>query len=165
VGEERERWVLGVVVSRRLGTLAALVILAAHGSCASTREITPEAVSGCYQLQLTAWQPAFPLGGDAEFVTPPDRMNLTLDKPEHPWRKGSFVVRPAPGSRDTIHTSGEWVLSDEKLEILWTTGFSGLTVDLSPTRHGFQGIARTFWDFPRATQTAGVEATRASCGE
>jgi hypothetical protein len=144
--------------------LAAILALAAHGSCASSRENrTPEAISGCYEMKVSDWQPRLPLEGDAEFITPPDRIHLELEKPERGWRKGSYLVRPLPGSRSSIFRSGEWVFSDDEVRILWTTGFSGLTMDLSITRHGLRGLAHTFWDFPRPTQTAAVEAKRVSC--
>ena len=151
-------------VGRRWAVI--LLVLAAHGSCASTREgRTPEAISGCYQMQVTDWYPRMQLEGDTEFITPPDRVNLTLEKPERGWRKGGFVVRQEPDRRRSIFESGEWVYRDDKVEILWTTGFSGLTMDLSVTRKGLKGLARTFWDFPRATQTAAVEAKRVPCAE
>jgi hypothetical protein len=145
-------------------TFAALAAVSLRCSSAGGSHGTAaEETSGCYQLRVTNWQPPLQLGGDLQFVLPPDRIHLTLERPERAWRKGSYVVTPAPGSRDTIYTSGEWLVSGGRVEILWTTGFSGLTMELSAGRNGLRGTARTFWDFPRPTQTAAVEGTPVPC--
>ena len=49
------------------------------------------------------------------------------------------------------------------VRLVWSTGFSGLTMLLQPRGDTLEGIARTFWDFNRPTQTAAVIATRVSC--
>jgi hypothetical protein len=157
------------MLRRRIGGglgLAAVVILAAQG-CAAFHDLKPEEVAGCYQVKLTDWQPPMQLGGDLEFVSPPDRIELKLERSEHPWRKASHVVVPTPDSRETIFTSGEWTVSENEVQMLWTNGFSGLTMELSASKEGLRlrGTAHTFWDFPRPTQTAGVEATRVACPE
>ena len=146
--------------------VAACLALTSQSLAQGSEKPTAAQVSGCYQLQIGAWQPALKLDRDVEFITPPDRVNLKLDAAEHSWRKVGLLVRQAPGSRGSIHTSGEWSVSKNvRVEILWSTGFSGLTMELANAPGGLHGSAKTFWDFPRPTQRATVEAKRVSCSE
>jgi hypothetical protein len=151
----------------RSGAFVALSMLAGVAMSAPGAERpTAAQIAGCYQLEIEPWQPALNLGRDIDFITPPDQVNLTLEKPEHEWRKGSLLVRQVAESRGSIHTSGEWQVSKSgKIEILWTTGFSGLTMDLASVRTGLEGRAKTFWDSHRTPQTAKVHGKRVSCLE
>ena len=126
--------------------------------------LDPARVAGCYEFRIGAWKPSLRLGADAQFVTPPGRIQLELKSVEHPWIEGSRRVLQIPGGQPSIHERGEWsVVGRGEVNILWTTGFSGLRVTLQEETGGLRGKARTFWDFHRRTQAADVIAEKVPC--
>jgi hypothetical protein len=118
--------------------------------------------AGCYELQLTQWSPAISLGGDMIFISPPSRVALTTT-PDHTWDAHGFGVTPAGGVNPSVHKDSYWTSDAHHVHIVWTTGFSGLTMDLEERGSDLIGTAHTFWDFPRPQQTSHVVATRISC--
>jgi hypothetical protein len=118
--------------------------------------------AGCYELRLTQWSPALSLGDDRIFVTPPSRVALTTT-PDHTWVEHAFRVTPEGGATPSIHKSSYWTSDTHRVHIVWTTGFSGLTMDLEQRGLDLIGTAHTFWDFDRPRQTSHVVATRVPC--
>lgn len=47
--------------------------------------------------------------------------------------------------------------------VIFSNGFTGMTMDLAPAAGGLSGIARTFFDFGTFDVSASVQLTRASC--
>jgi hypothetical protein len=137
------------------------------GSKANDRLLNPEAVQGCYDLTLSPWFPPMRLGDDEALITPPQRIQLLLEKgTEEPESRG-YLVRPAPGATPSIHSSMYWVPKSSKaLEITFTDGFSGLVMGLKTSdAETLHGKAMTFWDFDRKRQAAEVMAHRVPCGK
>jgi hypothetical protein len=118
--------------------------------------------AGCYELRLTQWSPALSLGDDLIFVAPPSRVALTTT-PDHTWDEHAFRVNPEGGATPSIHKSSYWTSDTHRVHIVWTTGFSGLTMDLEQRGLDLIGTAHTFWDFDRPRQTSHVVATRVPC--
>lgn len=129
--------------------------------------LNPEAVQGCYELTLSPWFPDLKLGEDEEFITPPRRIQLFARKGAEGSEAEGYIVRPAPGTKASIHRGAYWLPRGPKtLEIVWTTGFSGLTMQLKTSdAEVLRGKAATFWDFSRKKQTADVVAQRVDCGK
>jgi hypothetical protein len=97
------------------------------------------------------------------FISPPARVELTMT-PDHTWDKRGLKVTPASGLKPSIHKHPYWTTDDaHHIHIVWTTGFSGLTMDLEERGSNLVGTAHTFWDFDRQRQTSEVVATRISC--
>lgn len=128
--------------------------------------LKPEAIQGCYELTLSPWFPDLKLGEDEEFITPPHRIQLFATKGTERWEADGYIVRPAPGIKASIHRGAYWLPKGPKtLEIVWTTGFSGLTMQLKTSdAEVLRGKAATFWNFSRKKQTAEVVARRVDCG-
>jgi len=126
--------------------------------------VKPESIQGCYELTLSAWRPNLSLGEDAVFVTPPPRIQLFAERGTQGWESKGYVVKPAPGVEPSIHRGSFWSpKSSQSIEIVWTTGFSGLVMILKITGADLRGEARSFWDFPRRRQKADVIARKVEC--
>jgi hypothetical protein len=126
--------------------------------------VKPESVEGCYELTVSAWQPALKLGEDSEFVTPPHRIQLFAERRSQGFESEGYIVKPAPGVAPSIHRGSYWSPKDSRsIEIVWTTGFSGLVMALKIEGTDLQGQAQTFWDFPRPRQKADVVAHKVEC--
>lgn len=123
-----------------------------------------DVIKGCYNLTLSPWQPNLNLGEDAVFISPPRRVQLLAEHGTRLWETAGFIVRPAPGIQPSIHSSSYWVTTGRRsIKIVWTTGFSGLQMKLRLDPRGLRGEARSFWDFPRTSQTSDVVADRVDC--
>jgi hypothetical protein len=118
--------------------------------------------AGCYELQLSQWTPALSLGADVKFITPPLRVELTTT-PDRLWDEHGLKVTAAEGPKPPVHNRPYWTSDAKHVHIVWTTGYSGLTMDLESRGADLVGTAHTFWDFSRPQQTSQVVATRVSC--
>lgn len=129
--------------------------------------VNPETLRGCYDLTLSPWFPDMKLGDDEALVTPPARIQLLAQKGTEGSETEGYLVRPAPGVKPSVHSGSYWVPKGRKsIKIIWTTGYSGLTMDLKTSDDEvLRGKATTFWDFNRRKQTAEVVARRVDCGK
>ena len=123
--------------------------------------------NGCYRLQLAKWEPTMDIGDDTIFSTPPSIVFFSRLKNE--WFAGrgdvSYRILPANGAHLTVHGPGFWtpMARVDSVSIVWSTGFSGLTMTLGVTPDTLSGSAQTFWDFGRTRQTAKVLGVRVAC--
>lgn len=120
------------------------------------------AVSGCYLLRLSTWSPALTLGEDEKYIAPPARIKLTTE-PDHLWDPHGLRVESTGDATPSVHRSSYWISDGNKVHIVFTTGHSGLTMDLEVHGQNLTGAARTFWDFSRTQQVSQVVATRVAC--
>jgi hypothetical protein len=129
--------------------------------------VNPEILQGCYDLTMSRWFPDMKLGDDEALVTPPARIQLLAQKGTEGSETEGYLVRPAPGAKPSVHSDSYWVPKGRKsIKIIWTTGYSGLTMDLKTSdAEVLRGKASTFWDFNRRKQTAEVLARRVDCGK
>lgn len=126
--------------------------------------VKPENIQGCYELTLSPWRPDLRLGGDAVFITPPNRIQFLAERGTKGWEAEGYVVKPALGVKPSIHRGSYWLpKSPQSIEVVWTTGFSGLTMVLKINGTDLRGKAKSFWDFPRKEQTADVVAHKVDC--
>jgi hypothetical protein len=64
----------------------------------------------------------------------------------------------------SIHRGSYWFPKGrQSIEIVWTTGYSGLVMGLKLEGSDLRGKAQTFWDYPRKKQTADVIARKVDC--
>lgn len=142
---------------------AALVIFIAHPAAAQGP--APPRLLGCYEVKLGAWQPALDLGPDTVFIQPPVHFELLGDTGTSAMERARWLVRPAPRATPGRHRFSSWRLSTaDSVELIWTTGFSGLRIVVASATDTLRGRAETFWDFDRARQRAAAELVRAPCG-
>jgi hypothetical protein len=126
--------------------------------------VKPENIQGCYELTLSAWRPNLNLGEDAVFITPPHRVELLAERGTQGWESHGFIVRPAPGVPASIHRGSYWLPKGPRsIEVVWTTGLSGLVMELTINGEELKGKAKTHWDFLREQQKADVVARKVEC--
>src|SRR6266404_1404423 len=126
--------------------------------------VEPASIQGCYELTLSAWRPNLNFGEEAVFLTPPHRIQLFAERGTQGWESKGYVVKPAPGTEPSIHRGSYWLpKSSHSIEIVWTTGFSGLVMSLKIEGIDLRGEAKGFWDFPRGRQTAEVTTRKVEC--
>lgn len=121
-------------------------------------------VVGCWQLRMSAWEPALMLGADERIITPPSRVLIDSTIGTRPYERRNLLLRPAPGAAPSVHRYSWWNLGrGDSIQLRWTTGFSGINMRLSHERDTLRGFAETEWDFDRQRQQAAVTAWRVPC--
>lgn len=130
----------------------------------SLKFVKPETIQGCYDLGVLSWKPDLKLGEDEVFITPPQRIQLMSEHGSVGFEKNGYIVRPAPGIPGSIHRASYWESTGPRtIEIVFTTGTSGLSMKLKVDGEALRGEAKTHWDFPRKEQTAQVNARKTQC--
>lgn len=163
----------GPVVEGQMRTLLAGSDQIAKGGATQVLQYLREVgrlpvADACFDLSLAPWKPNLGLGEDTIFSTPPITVRFSRVKSfgfgSYNGRL-SFRVLPTNGAKMSVHGPGFWtpIRGTDSLSIVWTTGFSGLTMKLAVTRDTLRGVAETFWDFPRPEQTSQVTGIRTLC--
>jgi hypothetical protein len=179
-GAEKERKIIKMKICKlllrsdrgalRIASLLFFIFISVECSLipsASSAE-TPDVSSpaGCYAISLGQWDPHMELGADAKFSEPPTRVRLSTTEisAQQGFQGKRFILEPAPGVQRTVHGRAYWTVRDTgEVYLVWSTGFSGLTAMVKANSNGFEGKAETFWDFPRAKQTAGIRLSKVPC--
>lgn len=127
--------------------------------------VKPETIQGCYELGTLSWKPDLKLGEDEEFITPPQRIQMMTERGSIGFEKNGYLVRAAPGFPKSIHRASYWEPTGPKtIEIVFSTGTSGLSMRLKVEGEILRGKAKTHWDFLRRDQIAEVIAHKIDCG-
>lgn len=120
----------------------------------------------CMDLSLGEWKPAMDIGGDSLYLAPPPRVYFDTV----PYTRGAMVAGddrrlvPARGALPSVHRIAVWRPStDGGIEVIWSSGFSGLRGVLQREGDGWTGQVRSFWDFGRPVQEAQIRGTVVSC--
>lgn len=119
--------------------------------------------AGCYDLKMGRWWP-WGFGEDDMFATPPNRIKLLPERGTHGFEKNGFVIREMTPKGGDLKRFSFWQLkSSDQIDLTWTTGFSGVTLELKGKGNHMRGWAHPFWDFPRLPRIARVTAQRIPC--
>ena len=131
--------------------------------CEVSSQLDPGEFLGCFDVSIGDWTPARDWGGDSLYLAPPSRIRLDTIPRTGPFSRGLMALRVPAGALPSIHRIMGWSVERDHIEFVWTNGFSGFTVLAEPDSTGLSGVARSFWDFNRARQTASFLARRVSC--
>lgn len=158
-------WLVGCILLNATLSVAAKQTSPQGPSEQEKQSVKPETVHGCYELTLSKWRPTVQLGEeDAREITPPSSIQLISELGTQGWEANRYVVKPAPGVAASVHRGSYWLpKGPHSIEIVWTTGFSGLVMGLRVEGDELLGKAKSFWDFPRKKQTADVVARKVEC--
>ncbi len=122
---------------------------------------------GCYELVLGRWWP-WSFGEDTIYVTPPTRIELLSEPGTKGFEKYGLIIRAIPHQKrdPTVHpVYSYWQIeSSTQVYLVWTNGFSGVTLKLE--KHGMElrGWAHPHFDFPRfVPRFQRVTAKRITC--
>ena len=121
-------------------------------------------VAGCYDTHVGSWAPSLPIGGDTIYMTPPVRVRLWSQfSPE--WRRDSaFAITPLGPSKRWAHEFGIYrVVNRDSIEVTFSNGLSGVRLALGARHDSLVGLATSFWDFPRPSQSATVLFVKKRC--
>jgi hypothetical protein len=108
--------------------------------------------TGCYQLVPGRWWP-WSFGEDTVYVTPPARIELLSKPGTEGFEKYGLIIRaitPPPMPHPTVHpVSSYWQIeSTNRVDLVWTNGFSGVTLKLEKHGTELRGWAHPHFDFP-----------------
>jgi hypothetical protein len=146
----------------RHATIAAS-LLAALGVAAGRLTAQAAGPGHCYEVQLGPWAPQLALGADTAFSVPPRRFHVDA-RPDSTLGRTAYPVRALPGAGGPVHSRGQWsVVRPDSVRVVFTTGFSGVVLQLSQDGTTWVGVASTFWDFPRQEQNAPVTLVPTGC--
>jgi hypothetical protein len=114
----------------------------------------------CYTLSLGAWNTALP----EPLPPPPNALQLTDSLGTQVLENGRRVVRNMPAGSTKSYPFQYWVPREQgDLLLVFSNGFTGMTIDLTPTGANFSGTARGFFDFGSFDVTAPVQMQRTAC--
>jgi hypothetical protein len=146
-----------------LGVLMLFGLELAHPAGAGAQALSHGGLTGaCYDLSIGPWHPAQQLREDSIFVAPPSRVRFNTARSER--RPDHFVLLTAPGALPSVHRYAMWrLVGSDTVELIWSTGFSGLRMTLGGRPGELRGLAQAFWDFPRTPLIADASARRVPC--
>jgi len=119
--------------------------------------------AGCYQLNLGRWWP-WGFGEDNQFVTLPQRIELLSKQGTEGWEQGHLLLRAMPNTFGRKGPSFWEARDDNRIELVWTDGFTGVTIDLRKEKHEFRGKAHPHFDsFALIQRIAYVKMRKITC--
>jgi hypothetical protein len=126
-------------------------------------ESTPGSVAGCYELQLGRWWP-WSLGEDGSFATPPAHIELSLERGKDGFEQNQLVIREIPLRTPSRRKSYWQPRSKHVVDLIWTDGFTGVTLRLTQQGNELRGWAHPHFDSGMLVpRVARVIARRTSC--
>ena len=145
---------------RSIQRRTAVVALLVSGAC-SESPITAPSPLACYTLTLGAWNAALP----EPLPPPPATLQLTDSLGTHILENGRRVVRTLPAGSQKSYLFQFWEPREHgDVLVVFSTGFTGMTLDLAPEGDDLEGTARAFFDFGTFDLQAPVQLTRSACG-
>jgi hypothetical protein len=130
------------------------------GSQISSAAAAPFA--GCYELHLGRWWP-WGMGDDTKFATPPPRIELKLQHGAEGFEQNGLLIRAIPPGTVSRRASYWLPQPYNRVVLIWTSGFSGVSLRLHKNWDDLGGWAHAFFDFPRPPHVAHVKAKRIAC--
>ena len=146
--------------------LAALTSFTLAHSSAEAQVLNLESLPACFELKLGPWTP--PIGGNAQFSTPPDTVKLLAEaatpNARSDWMRATPAIRHIyPNGRE----QARWMwLDSTSFRIVWSDGLTGADLRLFNGRGAYYGVVRALSDYIRpeaSAPKATVVATRVEC--
>ncbi len=140
-------------------TLFATFTLCVLAGC-RTEPTTAPVPLGCYSLTLGTWSAELP----EPLPEPPGKLQLTDSLGTIVLENGRRVVRSMPAGSIKAYPFQFWEPREQgDVLVIFSNGFTGMTMDLAPAVGGLSGTARAFFDFGTFDVRASVQLARASC--
>jgi hypothetical protein len=123
---------------------------------------SPE-IAGCYQLSLGHWWP-WGFGDEAKYVTPPSRISLLNERGTNGFEEQGFLIRAMHPDLTDHKWYSWWRVDPRGVYLTWTTGFTGVFIDLHRQGNELRGWAHPFFDTLRLVKhVARVKMARIPC--
>lgn len=127
-------------------------------ACSTEASLSPIPLA-CFNVSLGAWAPALP-----EALPPvPQRLLLTDSLGSSGLEKDRMVVEAIPPSSKSYQWSWWQELPHDSIQVVFSTGFTGVSFRLARRGNDFEGSAFAFFDFQAESPIAPAELTRLSC--
>ena len=98
-----------------------------HAETAAETQVAAS-FAGCYELRLGRWWP-WGFGKENAYVTPPSRIQLITERGAQGFEQDGYLIRPMKSPTTGRGGPSYWqVKSDEKIDLIWTDGFTGVTL-------------------------------------
>lgn len=142
-------------------SLQRAIVVAVLVLACSESPITAPSPLACYTLTLGAWNAELP-----EPLPPPSAsLQLTDSLGTQILENGRRVVRTLPVGSQKSYPFQYWEPRERgDVFIVFSNGFTGMTLDLAPHGDDLEGTARAFFDFGTFDLRAPVQLTRGACG-
>jgi hypothetical protein len=132
------------------------------------KETSPASFAGCYVVKLGRWLPwGFSGEGKDGFflVTPPSRIQLSLEQGTKGFERDYLLIRPIKGTAPGRGGPSYWLVqSNGQVDLIWNDGFTGVALELEKYADELRGWAHPHFDAPTfIARTARVTAQRISC--
>ena len=122
--------------------------------------ITAPSPLACYTLSLGTWSDGLP----EPLPPPPSSLQLTDSLGTSVLENGRRIVRSMPAGSVKAYPFQYWTPREEgDVFVVFSNGFTGMTLDLAPEGDDLHGTARAFFDFGTFDLTAPVQLTRRAC--
>jgi hypothetical protein len=130
-------------------------------------QATVASFAGCYELTLGRWWP-WGFGSDNTLFAPPHRVKLLAEPGTQGFEQHGLLLRPLPdptATRTGRRGPSYWnVRSPNQIDLTWTDGFTGITINLARTGNELHGWVHPHSDAPTFIHhTARVTARRVDC--
>jgi hypothetical protein len=150
---------LGTVIVKCMSVLPILIAIVAFNcppqksapKTAQQEQPTLSSYAGCYELTLGRWWP-WGFGSDDVYFTPPHRIRLLTEPGTQGWEKNGLLLRALPDPTATRKGRGgpsfwNWsVRSPKQIDLTWTDGFTGITINLERKGPVLKGWLHTHSD-------------------
>jgi len=103
------------------------------------------------------------MGEDTALVTPPERIQLGLERGDRSFEKEKLLIRRIPPEAESRRSSYWLPLDNNEVLLIWTDGFSGVSLKLTKSRKELRGWAHAHFDSPRPPHVAHVTAEPIPC--
>ena len=145
---------------RRLLLCSSFVVVSGLMACDDESIVAPSSLA-CYTLTLGAWNAPLP----ETLPPPPLALQLTDSLGTQILENGRRVVRSLPAGSAKAYPFQFWEAREGgDVLIVFSNGFTGMTMDLVPAAGNYSGTARAFFDFGTFDLSAPVQLTRNTCG-
>jgi hypothetical protein len=109
------------------------------------------------------------MGEDTKFATPPSRIELLPQRGTQGFEKNGFVLRAVPTRKGAIvgrAGPAYWTAeSENRIDLVWTDGFTGVSITLQKHGKELRGWAHPHFDHPGLVpHVARVTARSIPCG-
>jgi hypothetical protein len=142
---------------RRL-TIVRLLFAAIAFSCSSEDAVTPIPLA-CFAVSLGTWAPALP-----EPLPPvPATIRLTDSLGVDGLESGRMQVMAVPAESESYRWAWWDRRGGDSLRVVFSTGFTGVTLHLTRRGSDFEGSAAAFFDFTYESPEATARLTRTDC--
>ena len=143
-------WVLNIINPYCIGCVAPLPLT----------KILEEKFTGCYESNMKHWSDADIANGAGALITPPRYFELTCDGINEHFHTALILGN----SGNPEHDMNNWFVSNaSELSINWSTGFSGIGLQVNTINHPYVGKAEAFCDYKCPDITVDIKITKINC--